>query len=86
MSDDVTSFYVKISKRIQICDGRHFVEVEIENTLCYSINTENLNESTCFYLKSSRVHICFSDFSCVHIFCVGNCLKLVPESTRSRIF
>ena len=33
------------------------MEVEIQESLCEGIETDNLIESACFYLKISRVHM-----------------------------
>ena len=71
------------SKKIRICDGRQKVAVEIQKTRCGGRNTDNLIESTCFYLKMSLSHIFFSNFSRVCIFCNADNSKLVPESTQS---
>ena len=43
--------------------------------------TENLFESTCFYIKISRVHVFCSNFSQVCMFCDDDCSKLVLEYT-----
>ena len=56
--------------------------VEIQKTLCGGAKPENLTESTCFYLKFSRVYVFCSNFSRVRMFCDDDHLKLVPESTR----
>ena len=66
-----------ISKRIKILDGGQQVMVEIQKTHCGGINTDNLINSTCFYLKISRVHMFCSKFSQFRIFCDDNHLKLV---------
>ena len=70
--------------------------VEIPKTLCGGRKTENLIESTCFYLKISRVHVFNLKISRVNVFCLNfsrSCMfcddnhsKLVPESTRPRGF
>ena len=86
MSADAPSVSVWISKRIQIWDGKQKVAVKIQKTLCGGRSTENLIESTCFYLKISRVHVFCSNFSQVCMFCVGDCSKLAPESTQARGF
>ena len=76
----------KFTKRIQIWDGRQKVMVKIQKTLCGVIKTENLIKSTCFYPKTSRVHVFCSNFSRVRIFCDEDHLKVVPESNRPGIF
>ena len=52
--------------------------VGIHNALCVSRNTDNLMESTYFYLKVSRVNVFSSNFSQVCMFCDDNRSKLVP--------
>ena len=47
----------------------------------WDIKTVNLIESTCFYLKISRVHVFCSDFSQVCMFCNENHSKLVSDFT-----
>ena len=42
------SFSVRLSKRIQIWDGRQKVALEIQKSLCRGRNKDNLVESTCF--------------------------------------
>ena len=39
----------------------------------------------CLYKKNSQVHMFFSNFSQVHIFCNDDNSKLVPESTCSGV-
>ena len=66
--------------------------VETQKTLCGGRKTENLIESTCFYLKIIRVHVFLSKFIRVHvffwnfsrvrIFCDDDHSKLIPESTQ----
>ena len=56
--------------------------VEIQKTLCGGRKTENLIESTCFYLKISRVHVFCSNFSRVRMFCDDDHSKLVGGSLR----
>ena len=58
------------------------VAVEIQKSLCGSIKTDNLIESTCFHLKSSPFHVFSSNFSRGHVFCDDNDSTLIPESTR----
>ena len=58
------------------------VAVEIQKTLCGGINTENLIESICLYLKISQFHVFCLNFSRVFMFCNDECSELVPESTR----
>ena len=58
---------------------------EIHKALCVDINTNNLIEFTYFYVNLSRVHVCFSNFSRVRMFCDEDRLELVPESTRSGV-
>ena len=60
--------------------------VEIQKTLCGGRNTENLIESTRFYLKISQVHMFCSNFSRVCMFCDDNRSKSVPESMQPRDF
>ena len=62
------------------------VAVKIQKTIYGVRNTENLTKSTCFYLKSSQVHVFCSNFSQVCMFCDDNRLELVPGSTRSGFF
>ena len=57
--------------------------VEIQKTLCGGRNTDNLIESTCFYLKISGVHVFCSKFSQVRMFCNDDRSKLVPGFTRN---
>ena len=45
----------------------------------YSINIDNLIDTTCFNLKIGRVHMICSNFIWVRMFCNENCLKLVTE-------
>ena len=59
--------------------------VEIQKTLLWGRKTENLIESTYFYLKSSQVHVFCSNFSRVRILCDDDRSKLVPESTHSGV-
>ena len=59
--------------------------VEIQKSLCGGRKTENLIKSTCFYLKISRVHVFFSKFSQVYMFCNGDCLKLLLEPNRTGV-
>ena len=40
-------------------------------------NTEKLIKYTCFHLNISIVHVFFSNFSRVHMFCDEDCSKLV---------
>ena len=76
----------EFSKIIQIWGGRQNVAVEIQKTLCGDRNTENLIESTCFYLKISRVHVFCSNFSRIRMFCDDDHSRLVQESTRPEGF
>ena len=86
VSADAPSVSVWISKRIQIWDGRQQLAVVIQKTLCGGRNTENLIESTCFYLKIRQFHVFCSKFSRVRMFCNDYHSKLVPESTQLRGF
>ena len=56
------------SKENSNLDGRQKVAVKIQKSLCGGRKTENLIESTCFYLKISRFHVFCSIFSRVHMF------------------
>ena len=56
--------------------------VGIQKTRCGGINTDNLIESTFFYLKVSWFHVFCSNFSQLCMFCHDDRLKLVLESTR----
>ena len=68
--------------------------VEIQKSLCGVRKTENLIESTCFYLKSSQFHAFYLKTSIFHVFCSNfNPVRmfydeyhsrLAPESTRPR--
>ena len=58
------------------------IVVEIQKTLCGGINTYNLMGSVCFYLKTIRVHLLWSNFSQFRMFCDDNRSKLVPEYTN----
>ena len=60
ISADAPNISVRISKRIQIWDGRQKLAVEIQKSLCGGRKTENLIESTCFYLKTSLVNVLLS--------------------------
>ena len=82
-SYDSPSVSVWISKIIQIWDGRQKVAVEIQKTLCEGRNKENLIESTCFYLRTSRVQVFFPNCSQVRMFCDNECSKLAPGYTQS---
>ena len=42
--------------------------VETQKLICGGIKTDNLIESTCFYLKSIKVHVFCSNFSQVFRF------------------
>ena len=84
MGADAPSVSVLVSKRSQIWDRRKMMGIEIQKTLFGGRNTENLIESACFYLKISRYHVLCLNYSQVHMFCDGDCLKLVTESMHSR--
>ena len=56
--------------------------VEIQHFLCGGRKTDNLIESTSFYLKISQFHVLHLNFSQVRVFCNDNRSKLVQESTQ----
>ena len=60
--------------------------VEIYKKIFGSRNTEDLIKSTCFYLKFSRVHLFFFDFSRVYMFCNYDRPTVAPGSTRSGVY
>ena len=64
---------------IQIWYGRQKIVVEIQKALYGGRKIDDLNESMCFYLKISRVHMFCSNFSQVRMFYDDNHSKLVPE-------
>ena len=49
------------------------------------IYTDNLIKSTCFYLKSIRIHEFFLNLSQICMFCDDNSSKLATESTHSGV-
>ena len=75
-----------ISKIIQVWYGRQKMAVWIQKTLCGGRNTENLIDSTCFYLNISQIHVFCSDISQVHMFCDDDRSKLVPGYEQSTGF
>ena len=85
ISVDAPSVSVWISQIIQIWDGRQKVAVEIQKPLFGGIYTDNLIKSTCFYLKSIRIHEFFLNLSQICMFCDENSSKLATESTHSGV-
>ena len=57
-----------------------------EKSLCGCIKTENLIESTCFHLKTSRVHVFCSNFSQVLMFCDDNIFEISTRVYAAREF
>ena len=80
VSADPPSVSVCNSKIIQIWNGRKFVAVKIQRTLCGGRNTETIIDYACFYQKLWDSTYSNLNFIWVHVFA----MKIIQNWYQSR--